>query len=561
MKSVKIDKADNLKPLCISTNNDDIQVPTTRNDSLLERDNIDDEIKDESENVIEKDDKEIYNIINEEKKEIKNDETVISNEYYQSSEKLNINSQNDIFNSHSSKRQIRRPMNAFMIFSKIHRPLVHEKYPNRDNRTVSKILGEWWYSLEIDEKQKYQVMASKAKEAHFKAYPNWKWCNKERKKSPSCKNDSIVDEMSLEKLKSTSVFFNKNIPAASTCLMPNKPVPSQNHLVSDDTEALHHLESLVQYSNGIFNFPSNRLPSIFSAPANVNRTPFIFSPTNIQQNLSLAAQSSMFLNDRPISQPITTSTALNLSVPNIFHVSNATGNPITLMPTPAQRGLKKNILTKNDTTNMLQTLSGININNSIQQVSSTQPFQTNTTFNTPPPSSVIPYEAASILLSASQSPFINNNTQVNFINSLNTLLSAQQQKQSYNYETENLQLNSSSSIIPSIFPTDIASAPVTPFEGKSKDKPFNRKMLDIRRQLVFQLLEKEGMFPASDYVSLFQQKFKKYFPTKQMLILKIREMRQKIMSNNGPLVRSNDLQCLTTKTLPLNSTKKLEKSD
>ena len=43
--------------------------------------------------------------------------------------------------------RIRRPMNAFMIFSKRHRALVHQKHPNQDNRTVSKILGEWWYQL------------------------------------------------------------------------------------------------------------------------------------------------------------------------------------------------------------------------------------------------------------------------------------------------------------------------------------------------------------------------------------------------------------------------------
>ena len=39
------------------------------------------------------------------------------------------------------KDKIRRPMNAFMIFSKRHRPLVHQQNPNQDNRTVSKILG------------------------------------------------------------------------------------------------------------------------------------------------------------------------------------------------------------------------------------------------------------------------------------------------------------------------------------------------------------------------------------------------------------------------------------
>jgi hypothetical protein len=56
--------------------------------------------------------------------------------------------------------RIRRPMNAFMIFSKRHRALVHQRHPNQDNRTVSKILGEWWYALGPEEKQKYHELAS-----------------------------------------------------------------------------------------------------------------------------------------------------------------------------------------------------------------------------------------------------------------------------------------------------------------------------------------------------------------------------------------------------------------
>lgn len=87
--------------------------------------------------------------------------------------------------SKGGKTRIRRPMNAFMIFSKRHRPLVHQKHPNQDNRTVSKILGEWWYSLGGEEKQKYHDLANQVKEAHFKAHPEWRWCSKERRKSSS----------------------------------------------------------------------------------------------------------------------------------------------------------------------------------------------------------------------------------------------------------------------------------------------------------------------------------------------------------------------------------------
>ncbi|XP_038047938.1 protein capicua homolog [Patiria miniata] len=92
------------------------------------------------------------------------------------------------------KDHVRRPMNAFMIFSKRHRALVHQRHPNQDNRTVSKILGEWWYALGPKEKQKYHDLAFQVKEAHFKAHPDWKWCNKERKKSASVVPPELSDK-------------------------------------------------------------------------------------------------------------------------------------------------------------------------------------------------------------------------------------------------------------------------------------------------------------------------------------------------------------------------------
>lgn len=88
----------------------------------------------------------------------------------------------------SKEPKIRRPMNAFMIFSKRHRAMVHQKHPNQDNRTVSKILGEWWYALKPEEKNQYHELASEVKEAHFRTYPEWKWCSKDRRKSSSSKD-------------------------------------------------------------------------------------------------------------------------------------------------------------------------------------------------------------------------------------------------------------------------------------------------------------------------------------------------------------------------------------
>ena len=48
--------------------------------------------------------------------------------------KSNHHEDNSEENDKKNKDKIRRPMNAFMIFSKRHRPLVHQQNPNQDNR-------------------------------------------------------------------------------------------------------------------------------------------------------------------------------------------------------------------------------------------------------------------------------------------------------------------------------------------------------------------------------------------------------------------------------------------
>jgi len=105
---------------------------------------------------------------------------------------------------------IRRPMNAFMIFSQRQRPLIHQQFPNCDNRAVSKMLGERWYSLSLAEKNSYHKIATQLKQDHFAANPSWRWRNrlnkqekeekapKERKKkcSSSLGKDECVGSVS-----------------------------------------------------------------------------------------------------------------------------------------------------------------------------------------------------------------------------------------------------------------------------------------------------------------------------------------------------------------------------
>ncbi|XP_067011492.2 serine-rich adhesin for platelets [Anabrus simplex] len=66
-------------------------------------------------------------------------------------------------------------MNAFLIFCKRHRGVVRKRYPNLENRSITKILGEWWANLEPTEKTSYTDLAKQYKEAFLRANPDFKW--------------------------------------------------------------------------------------------------------------------------------------------------------------------------------------------------------------------------------------------------------------------------------------------------------------------------------------------------------------------------------------------------
>ena len=53
----------------------------------------------------------------------------------------------------------RRPPNGFLLFCKMHRDIVSAKNPNLENRGVTKLLGNWWRTLEEEEREKYKELA------------------------------------------------------------------------------------------------------------------------------------------------------------------------------------------------------------------------------------------------------------------------------------------------------------------------------------------------------------------------------------------------------------------
>ncbi|EDW61195.2 putative transcription factor SOX-14 [Drosophila virilis] len=74
-----------------------------------------------------------------------------------------------------SPGHIKRPMNAFMVWSQMERRKICEKTPDLHNAEISKELGRRWQLLAKDDKQPYIIEAEKLRKLHMIEYPNYKY--------------------------------------------------------------------------------------------------------------------------------------------------------------------------------------------------------------------------------------------------------------------------------------------------------------------------------------------------------------------------------------------------
>ncbi|KAH8272900.1 hypothetical protein KR018_008583 [Drosophila ironensis] len=85
-----------------------------------------------------------------------------------------------------SPGHIKRPMNAFMVWSQMERRKIVERTPDLHNAEISKELGRRWQCLSKDDKQPYIVEAEKLRKMHMIEYPNYKYRpQKKQARSPA----------------------------------------------------------------------------------------------------------------------------------------------------------------------------------------------------------------------------------------------------------------------------------------------------------------------------------------------------------------------------------------
>merc|ERR1711976_98397 len=80
---------------------------------------------------------------------------------------------------------IKRPMNAFMVFSQLERKKIIEVTPDKHNAEISKELGRRWKNLPEEARLPYKEEAERLLILHQKEYPDYKYKPRKKPKTAS----------------------------------------------------------------------------------------------------------------------------------------------------------------------------------------------------------------------------------------------------------------------------------------------------------------------------------------------------------------------------------------
>lgn len=195
--------------------------------------------------------------------------------------------------------RVKRPMNAFMVWSRGQRRKMAQENPKMHNSEISKRLGQEWKMLNETEKRPFIDEAKRLRAIHMKEHPDYKYRPRRKTKNLPKKNGLGMGSAFLDPIKSQNIY--QPMPAAW-----QQPISSVSTAPYFDSYSLYG-------RTGYENMIGMPYPLGSASPAHYSQSSTSLAAAAAHYQQAAAAQQQQHYGSG-LSLPVNPASSLSLSV-------------------------------------------------------------------------------------------------------------------------------------------------------------------------------------------------------------------------------------------------------
>ncbi|CAH8529502.1 unnamed protein product [Heterobilharzia americana] len=222
----------------------------------------------------------------------KNDQELTSNNATTTTTTAN-NNNTVTSNNHRREDRVKRPMNAFMVWSRGQRRRMAQENPKMHNSEISKRLGSMWKNLCETDKKPFIDEAKRLRANHMAQYPDYKY-RPRRKHKPLEKHKKASNQLTYGAMNNyvnnNTIPYSHNTGGSVTTgsIIHCNVNHSMDPIISSSTQSHHqhfsqhiHKHEHHHHLHGLFNPSNTRIPSNYPYLSNQSIN---YVPEHIKDN-------------------------------------------------------------------------------------------------------------------------------------------------------------------------------------------------------------------------------------------------------------------------------------